>query len=329
MNWISPTGLSPCAAMPTQSPLIRSSASGVSITRSAPKRCCSPTVARKTPPLTPTSSPSTTTLASSSIARANARLMASTSVSSGIRASAELPSLARVGSRQLGVEMIEHRLRRARRGCQIALDRRLDLFLALGRELFLLRLAPRFLADEIGAQPHDRLLLPARLNLLGWTVARRVIGGRMVAQPIGQRLDQPRPATRASLRDRLLRCGAHGDDVVAVNLLADKTRGDRLLCQRLRRRLQLERHGDRPLIVVGDEQQRQFVYASEVHRFPHVALGGGAVAEQANCNARLLSQFERVGDARGLGRLRSDRNAVGEIVSGTGGQVAALVAAPK
>src|SRR5262250_797014 len=97
------------------------------------------------------------TLASSSIARANARLMASTSVSSGIRASDELPSLARVGSRQLGVEMIEHRLRRARRGCQIALDRRLDLFLALGRELFLLRLAPRFLADEIGAQPHDRL----------------------------------------------------------------------------------------------------------------------------------------------------------------------------
>src|SRR5262249_53568327 len=176
--------------------------SGVSITRSAPKRCCSPTVARKTPPLTPTSSPSTTTLASSSMARANARLIASTSVSSGI--STELRSLARVTSRQLGVEMIEHRLRRARRGRQIAFDRRLDLLLALGRELFLLRFAPRFLADEIGAQPRDRLLLPARLNLLGGPVARRVICGRMVAQPIGQRLDQPRPATPASLRDRLL-----------------------------------------------------------------------------------------------------------------------------
>src|SRR6266516_1994891 len=324
MNWISPTGLSPCAAMPTQSPLIKSSASGVSITRSAPNRCCSPTVARKTPPLTPTSSPSTTTLASSCMARANATLIASTSVSSGIRASAELRSLARVGSRQLGVEMIEHRLRRARRERQIALDRRLDLLLALGRELFLLRLAPRFLADKIGAQPRDRLLLPARLNLLGGPVARRVIGGRMVAQPIGQRLDQPRPAARASLRDRLLRRRAHGNDVVAVNLLAGEAGGDRLLRQRLRRRLQLERHGDRPLIVVGDEQQRQFVDSGKVHRFPHVALGGGAVAEQTNCNARLLSQLERVGDARGLGRLRSDGDAVGEIVSGSGGQVAAL-----
>ena len=32
-------------------------ASGVSITRSAPKRFCKPSVARKTPPFTPTSSP--------------------------------------------------------------------------------------------------------------------------------------------------------------------------------------------------------------------------------------------------------------------------------
>src|SRR6266481_278840 len=233
MNWISPTGLSPCAAMPTHNPLIKSSASGVSITRAAPNRCCSPTVARKTPPLTPTSSPSTTTLASSSMARANARLIASTSVSSGIRASAELRPLARVASRQLGVEVVEHRLRRARRGGQIALDRRLDLLLALGRESFLLRLAPCLLAHEIGAQPRDRLLLPACLNLLGWAVARRVISRRMVAQPIGQRLDQPRSAARAGLRDRLLRRRAHGDDVVAIDLLADKPGGDRLLRQRL------------------------------------------------------------------------------------------------
>ena len=49
MNWISPTGLSPCAAIPTQSPLIRVSDSGVSKTRSTPKRCCKPAVARKTP----------------------------------------------------------------------------------------------------------------------------------------------------------------------------------------------------------------------------------------------------------------------------------------
>src|SRR5262249_61338483 len=173
--------LRPCAAMPTHSPLINSSASGVSITRSAPNRCCSPTVARKTPPLTPTSSPSTTTLASSSMARASARLTASTSVTSGIGASAELRPLAGIGPREFGVEMVEHRLWRAWRGRQIALDRRLDLLLAVGRELLLLRFAPRLLTYEIGAQARDRLLLPAGLNLLGRTVTPRVIGGRVGA----------------------------------------------------------------------------------------------------------------------------------------------------
>src|SRR5262245_20208285 len=156
--------------MPTQSPLINSSASGVSITRSAPKRCCSPTVARKTPPLTPTSSPSTTTLPSSSMARASARLMDSTSVTSGTGTSAELRPLAGVAARQFGVQIVEHRLRRARRRGQIALDCRLDRFLALGRKLFLLRLAPQLLAHEIRAQPRDRLLLPARLNFFRRTV---------------------------------------------------------------------------------------------------------------------------------------------------------------
>src|SRR5262249_31600157 len=170
--------------MPTHSPLINSSASGVSITRLAPNRRCSPTVARKTPPLTPTSSPSTTTLASSSMARASARLMASTNVTSGIGASAELRPLAGIGSRQFGVEMVEHRLGRARRGRQIALDRRLDPLLAVGRELFLLRFTPCLLTDEIHAQARERLLLPARLNLFGWTVTRPVIAGPLFPPPL-------------------------------------------------------------------------------------------------------------------------------------------------
>src|SRR6516164_2496128 len=226
--------------MPTHSPLINSSASGVSITRSAPNRCCNPTVARKTPPLTPTSSPSTTTLTSSSMARASARLTASTNVTSGIGASAELRPLAGIGSREFGVEMVEHRRRGAWSRRQIVLDRRLDLLLAFGRELFLLRLAPRLLTDEIGAQARDRLLLPARLNLLGRTVTRRVIGGRVVAEAVSHSLDQARSAASASLDDGILRRGAHGDDVVAVHLLAGKARRDRLLRQRLRRRLQLK-----------------------------------------------------------------------------------------
>src|SRR5689334_17669694 len=149
MNWISPTGLSPCAAMPTQSPLIRSSASGVSSTRSDPKRFCNPAVARKTPPLTPTSSPSTTTPVSSSIARASARLMASTNVTSAIVVSGEFAALRGIDVGQIGIEVIEHGCGPARWRGQVAFGRRLDALMALGGELLLVRLAPHFLVDEI------------------------------------------------------------------------------------------------------------------------------------------------------------------------------------
>ena len=43
-----------------------------------------------------------------------------------------------------------------------------------------------------------------------------------------------------------------------------------------------------------------------------VTLGGGAVAEQADRNPQLVSERERIGDARGVRSLRSDRDAVGE-----------------
>src|SRR5262249_57263418 len=127
---------------------------------------------RKRAPLRPRSSPSTRTLASSAMARASARLTASTNVTSGIGASAELRPLAGIGGREFGGEMVEHRLRRTRRGRQIAFDRRLDLLLTFGRELLLLRFAPGVLTHEVGAQARDRLLLPAGLNLLGRAVTR-------------------------------------------------------------------------------------------------------------------------------------------------------------
>src|SRR4029453_9790296 len=133
-------------------------------------------------------------LPSSSMARASARLMASTSVTSGIGTSAELCSLAGVAARQFGVEMVEHSLRRARRGPQITLDRRLDRFLALGRKLFLLRLAPHLLAHEIRAQARDRLPPPTRLAPFVGGVAPRVICSGVIAEPVRHGLDQVRPA---------------------------------------------------------------------------------------------------------------------------------------
>src|SRR5258708_23755347 len=251
MNWISPTGLSPCAAMPTQTALIKSSDSGMSITRSGPKRCCRETVARNTPPFTPTSSPSTITLGSSCIARASARLTASTSVDSGMGAPIQLVALGGVGPGKFRIKVIEHRLRRTWPDCQVPFRRRVDLLLTLAHELFLLRLAPCPLADEIRTQPCNRLLLPAPLNLLGRAIAPRVIRGGVVAEPVGHRLDEARALPVAGSRNRLRGGGAHRYDVVAVHLFPCKAGSDRLLRQRFGGRLQLQRHGYGPLIVVG------------------------------------------------------------------------------
>src|ERR1700751_704778 len=170
MNWISPTGFSPCAAMPTQSPLIRSSASGVSSTRSDPKRFCKPAVARKTPPSTPTSSPSTTTLGSSSIARPSARLTASTNVASTIVRSRELTALRGIDLGQVGIEVIEHGFGPAWPCCQIVFDRCLDALMALGGKLLLVHLIPHFLANKIRSDARNRLFLPASLDFFGRTI---------------------------------------------------------------------------------------------------------------------------------------------------------------
>src|SRR5215470_4175013 len=328
MNWISPTGLSTCAAMPTQTPLIKSSDSGMSMTRSGPKRRCRETVARNTPPFTPTSSPSTITFGSSCIARASARLTASTSVDSGMGAPFQRVALGSIGPGKFRIEVIEHRLRCARPYRQVAFRRRLDLLLTLAHELFLLRLAPCPLADEVRTQPHNRLLLPAPLNLFGRAIASRVIRGGVVAEPVGHRLDEARALSVAGCRNRLRGGGAHRDDVVAVDLFPREAGSDRLLRQRFRRRLQLKRHGDGPLIVVGDEYQGELMHAGEIHCFPQVALRRGAVAEHANRHPGLFSELECIGHSRGMRRLRTDRNAIGKIMSRPGGAIAALVAAP-
>src|SRR6516162_7114907 len=136
VNWISETGRKPCAASPTEILAMSPSASGVSRTRSAPKRSRRPSVARNTPPSVPTSSPSTRTEASSAIARVSARLTAWTSVISGIATSPTRQAeggLALLGKIlwQAFIGEVEHRLgplrRRRKIGLGGSLDRQRDL----------------------------------------------------------------------------------------------------------------------------------------------------------------------------------------------------------
>ena len=121
---------------------------------------------------------------------------------------------------------------------EIALDRRLDAVLAFGGELLFVGLAPRLPVDEISPQAGDRLFLPVRLDFFRRTIAGSVIRGRVVAEPISERLDQAGALAVAGGGNRLLGRGAHRDHVIAVDLLAGEARGDSLLRQRLARGLQ-------------------------------------------------------------------------------------------
>src|SRR5229473_6282377 len=76
-NWISAIGMRPLSAAPIAMPTMPDSASGISRTRASPNFAYSPSVAPKTPPLRPTSSPMTSTRSSRSISSVMAARTAS------------------------------------------------------------------------------------------------------------------------------------------------------------------------------------------------------------------------------------------------------------
>src|SRR5207342_3225882 len=136
-NCASATGFMPCEARPTVRPAIVVSSSGVSSTRCEPKVACRPAVARNTPPLTPTSSPSTTTVSSLRISYASACVIASIRViAEGSAMAATLQSDGRIAlrlqvRRQLGIEVIEHRSHRLHLALEVGVDFHVDQLAAL------------------------------------------------------------------------------------------------------------------------------------------------------------------------------------------------------
>src|SRR5512144_1689824 len=175
-NSISATGRRPFIAIPIAIPRIPPSFSGVSITRSGPNRRSNPSVARKTPPSRPTSSPRTQTDGSRAISVASASLTALISVTSAI--ASPLPGeqgVALLGEvpRNLRVDILEHTgrghggrpFRRLDRGAHDLLRSRFF----RGRRL---EQAPPL--EERG-EPADRVLLTPRRHLLGGPVDRRVV----------------------------------------------------------------------------------------------------------------------------------------------------------
>lgn len=150
----------------------------------------------------------------------------------------------------------------------------------------------------------------------------------MIAEAVGERLEQRRALARARALERAARSVAHRDRVVAVELLAGDPRRDAFLRQRLGGALQPARHRDRVLIVDDQRDKGQLPHAGRIERFVEIALRGRAIAEHGKRDARLISQLHRVGDADGMRQLLGDRHAERKIARRLGKDVAALVPAP-
>src|SRR5690554_3991041 len=340
MNWISATGRKPWAAMPTAIPVIRVSASGVSMTRRKPKRSCNPRVARNTPPLGPTSSPSTTTSGSSVMARCSARLMASTMHSvfcSAMLTSRQSPGplqplvpLRCITGGQLLVQVIEG-CRWLRLGERAeGLHRSVDLLTQLPVQALLLRLVPQPLLVQEPLQAAQRFTFPRLAQFLGGAIAAGIVRGSVVAQTVGDAFDQRRALAGPGTLDGGPHPVVYRQHIIAIHLLPGNTRRQRLVRQGRRGGLQTARYRNRPLVVVDHEYHRQLPHPGQVQTFEKIALAGGAIPAGGDGDPGLLTDTEGGGHTTGMAGLGGNGHTDGEILDGGGRRpgAAALVSTP-
>src|SRR5579859_1822990 len=306
-NWISATGTHPAMARPMAAPAMTPSDSGVSITRFGPKRPCSPSVARNTPPVRPTSSPKTSIRSSRAISSVSAWFTASTMVSSAIVMPAHAGELTLQPVGRLRVNMREV-LKRVGRGLLLRLIPRdaqllahtlLDL-LQPGRIDHAFRL-------QVSLHAQQRVAVHPQVVHLARLVARRVVGGRVQAEPVRDRFDQRRAFTRAGALGRVPHDLVHGEEVVAVAPHARKPVGHGLLRERLGGRLLLDRGGDGPAVVLAEEDDRRSHHAREVQRLVEVPLRGAAVTEDREHDTGIPLELQAPGEAGRLRQLARDR----------------------
>src|SRR4249919_3072306 len=261
-NCASATGRMPCEARPTVRPAMVVSSSGVSSTRWSPKVACRPAVARNTPPLTPTSSPSTTTVSSCLSSQASACVIASMRVIAAISATLPLEGFGTLGGhvmRHVAVQVIEHRLHRLHAGGEVGVDLLVSALVRFHQPQLFLVLVPDFQVGEVLAQAQEGLAFPAGLHFFLAAIAARVVGGGVVGQSVGDELDAAAAVAVARALEREVHGRAHRDDVVAVDLQRFQAAGDALLRQSLGAGLRLARYRDRPAVVDDalDEGQRE------------------------------------------------------------------------
>src|SRR3954451_22964951 len=224
-NWISAIGRRPPIAAPIEVPMIWLSVSGVSITRSSPNSAHRPSVARKTPPFLPTSSPRTITFSSRTISSRMPSRIASMKVLSAISGAGRhrpRDSFAKAPRRRclrrpvLGEDplhggcglRIRLRLRIVGRVVDVGLDRRLD------PRLDLLREDPGL--DQLGPEARHGVVRSLRGELLLRAVLRLLVIARMGGQPGDLGLDERRTVAGSRSFDGVPGGGGKGEDVGPV-----------------------------------------------------------------------------------------------------------------
>ena len=121
----------------------------------------------------------------------------------------------------------------------------------------------------------------------------------MQTQHLG--LDQAGTFARAragrGLADRVV----DGEKVVAVDTHTGETVSGGPLRHARAGHLEGLRHGDRPVVVLAEEDHRAMVDGGEVETFVEVALAGGALPEAHVAERSLPSPFQGQPDAGGSG----------------------------
>src|SRR5438046_1420838 len=262
----------------------------MSITRSAPKRCWRPSVALKTPPLRPTSWPSTQTRSSRSISSWSASRTAWTSVRSGI-----------------GVHVSAQRAR-LRLGCGLRhLGRLLDLATdVVTHRPIGLRRKPAT-GEQCVAHPWNGILQGLRSELSRVTVSSLVVVGGMGLQTQDLGFDQRRPAPGSRALRRFGDGGMHGKKIIAADSDAGNAVGGRSFRHAGACHLQRLRHRDRPVVVLAEKDHRAVMDGREVQTFVKVTLAGRPLAKTHIAEGAFPFPLQGQADPSRLGDLRTDR----------------------
>ena len=290
----------------------RTRRAGCRSTRSSPKSFCSPSVTRKTPPSLPTSSPMIEDLgvvlqrlAQAHVEGLGQRDLLASHVRSPRKGASKDAWYAANRALLLGDLRRAARRRRSRR-CAVGSGS--------GRSRQPL---PDVRGQRVGLASSSSknvvvgVAVPGQVDLtrsigslsfhasssLGQPVAGRVVGRGVGAHPVGERLDQRRaacPRGRGPAPPWSRRSSEH---VVAVDPDAGEAEPGGALVER-DPGLLLERLGDRPLVVLAEEDDGRVEDAGPDEGLVDVALAGGAVAEVGDDGVSLSASPEPTAPSR-------------------------------